>query len=96
MSLVLACTSFVAVSAANEDPLASYFDGKPPAIIRDINGPIMSLKGEVTPLEGVATRQLVIGGRDGSEIHVFMARPQTPGKHPSMLVLHGGGGIKSR
>lgn len=75
-----------------DDPLAPYLDGQPPTIVREINGPIVDSKGEVARLDGIDVRQVVWASREGSEIYALIATPRTPGKHPGLLVLHGGGG----
>jgi dienelactone hydrolase len=67
------------------DPLLPYLDGKSPEIIREITN-------SITPPEGVALREVVFRSRDHSEIYAVIASPQAPGKHPGILVLHGGGG----
>jgi dienelactone hydrolase len=67
------------------DPLAPYLDGKAPEILREVPSVEM-------PPERVAVRRVVFRSRDDSEIFAVVARPKTPGVHPGMLVLHGGGG----
>ncbi len=67
------------------DPFSGYLDGKAPQILREITN------GKPVP-EGVVLRQVVFRSRDGSEIFAAIATPKTPGKHPGILVLHGGGG----
>jgi dienelactone hydrolase len=70
---------------AVDDPFTSYLDVKPPVILREVPG------GNPPPA-GVTVRRVVFGSREGSEIFAVIATPTTPGKHPGMLVLHGGGG----
>ena len=74
---------FAAVPA---DPLAPYLDGKAPEILRD-------LPAVGTPPENITVRRVVFRSKDDAEIFALIATPKAPGKHPGMLVLHGGGGI---
>jgi len=67
------------------DPLLPYLDGKATEIIREITN-------SITPPEGVVLRQVVFRSRDNSEIYAVIASPMAAGKHPGILVLHGGGG----
>ena len=73
------------VLAASSDPLLPYLDGKAPEIIREVTN-------SITPPEGVVLRQVVFRSRDNSEIYAAIASPMAAGKHPGILVLHGGGG----
>ena len=73
------------VLAASSDPLLPYLDGKAPEIIREVTN-------SITPPEGVVLRQVVFRSRDHSEIYAAIASPMAAGKHPGILVLHGGGG----
>ena len=75
-------TSFAAWSS---DPLSPYLDGKAPEILRE-------LPATVTPPENITIRRVVFRSKDDAEIFAFIATPKAPGKHPGMLVLHGGGG----
>lgn len=74
-----------ALHAAEPDPFAPYLDGKAPEILRELPSP-------TAPPENITLRRLVFRSRDNSEIFAVIATPKTPGKHPGMLVLHGGGG----
>jgi dienelactone hydrolase len=75
------------------DPFLPYLKDKAPEILRDIPD-----TGE--PHEGVTVRRVVFLSRLAptltdpvpSGIFAIIATPKTPGKHPGMLVLHGGGG----
>lgn len=70
---------------AADDPLLPWLDGKAPEILREI--PFTA------PLPGnVTVRQIVFQSREASEIYAIIATPTTPGPHPGILVLHGGGG----
>ena len=83
-SLLLAC-SFTLFAADPADPLLPYLNGKAPQILREI--PV------TTPIpENITLHQVVFRSRNDSEIFAVIATPKTPGKHPGMLVLHGGGG----
>lgn len=77
--------SSVSAELAADDPFKPYLDGRAPEILRELPGPDV-------PPEGVTVRRVVFRGRDDSEIFAVMVTPKTPGKHPAMLVLHGGGG----
>ena len=70
---------------AAADPLTPYLDGKAPEVLREV------ATADVPP-ENIAVRRVVFRSREGSEIFAVIARPKSPGKHPGMLVLHGGGG----
>jgi dienelactone hydrolase len=79
---------YFAVCAARAqlaDPFSPYLDGKPPAILREV-------AYANAPSAGVTVRQVVFRLRDGAEAFAVIATPLTPGPHPGMLVLHGGGG----
>lgn len=67
------------------DPFTPYLDGKPPEILREI-------PPTEPPPENITVRRVVFRSRDESEIFALIATPKTPGKHPGLLVLHGGGG----
>jgi dienelactone hydrolase len=73
-------------AAESADPLQPYLDGKVPTILREI-------ASTNAPPEGITVRRVVFRSRDDSEIFAVIATPKTAGKHPGMLVLHGGGGI---
>jgi dienelactone hydrolase len=78
---LVALVSFAQIS----DPFAPYLDGKPPEILREV--PYTN-----APPAGVTVRQVVFRLRDEAEAFAVIVTPVTPGKHPGMLVLHGGGG----
>jgi dienelactone hydrolase len=67
------------------DPFAPYLTGQAPEILRDV-------PDAGAPPEGVNVRRVVFRSRDGSEIFAVIVTPKAAGKHPGMLVLHGGGG----
>ncbi|NBV23800.1 MAG: dipeptidyl aminopeptidase [Proteobacteria bacterium] len=67
------------------DPFAPHLDGKAPEILRELPGT------NVVP-GNISLRQVLFRSRDGAEIFAVIATPKAPGKHPGMLVLHGGGG----
>ena len=73
------------VVGAGDDPFKPDLDGKAPEIIREV-------AATNAPPEGVTVRRVVFRSRDDSGIFAVIATPATPGKHPGMLVLHGGGG----
>ncbi len=75
----------ISISSAATDPFKPYLTGKPPKILRELPPP-----AETTP--GVKVRRVVFQSRDTSEIYALIASPDAPGKHPGMLVFHGGGG----
>jgi dienelactone hydrolase len=70
---------------AAADPFSPHLDGKAPEIVREVSSPDV-------PLENITVRRVVFRSRDDSEIFAVIATPKTSGKHPGMLVLHGGGG----
>ena len=72
-------------AAEPADPLPPYLDGKAPDILREI-------ATTKAPPEGITVRRVVFRSRDDSEIFAVVAAPKSPGKHPGMLVLHGGSG----
>ena len=72
-------------AADTSDPFTPYLDGQPPEILREI-------PSTEPPLQNITVRRVVFLSRDESEIFALIATPKTPGKHPGMLVLHGGGG----
>lgn len=73
-------------AAESIDPFAPYLDGKAPEILREV------ASTNVVP-ENITVRRVVFRSRDNSEIFALIATPKVSGKHPGMLVLHGGGGI---
>jgi cephalosporin-C deacetylase-like acetyl esterase len=72
-------------AAEPADPLQSYLDGKAPEILRET-------AATNAPPEGITVRRVVFRSRDDSEIFAVIAAPKSSGKHPGMLVLHGGSG----
>ena len=82
-SATLLLASFVALrSAEPADPFTPYLDGKAPPITREI----------VPPPAGITVRRILFRIRDKNEAYAVIALPQTPGKHPGILLLHGSGG----
>lgn len=81
---VLLLTQLGSLQAAT-DPFVPYLDGKAPEILREV-------ASTNVPPENITVRRVVFRSRDGSEIFAVIAKPKAPGKHPGMLVLHGGGG----
>lgn len=76
----------VALCAAEAaDPFQPFLDGKAPELLREV------LVTNVAPAN-VSVRGVVFRLRDNGEIFAVIATPKTAGKHPGMLVLHGGGG----
>ena len=73
------------MARAAADPFAAYLDGKAPAILREVSSTV------VVP-ENITVRHVVFRSRDDSEIYAVIATPKAAGRHPGMLVLHGGGG----
>ncbi len=71
--------------ALHADPFAPYLDGRAPEILREI-------PPAIAPPDNITVRHVVFRSRDHSEIFAVIATPKAPGKHPGMLVLHGGGG----
>ncbi len=70
-----------------EDPFKKYINTKPP-IIRWQNNQKDS--------GGVIIQEITFQLNDSSEVYAVIASPKTKGKHPGMLVLHGGGGQAER
>jgi len=71
--------------AGYADPFKPYLDGKAPQILREV------ASSDVPP-GNITVRRVVFRSREDSEIFAVIATPKAPGKHPGMLVLHGGGG----
>ncbi len=67
------------------DPLLPFLDGRPPELLREIPS------SDPVP-ENITLKRVVFRSRNDSEIFAVIARPKTPGKHPGILVLHGGSG----
>ncbi len=72
-------------AADSTDLFTPYLNGKAPEILREV-APTTTTPGNIT------VRHVVFRSRDDSEIVALIATPKTTGKHPGMLVLHGGGG----
>ncbi|MEP6671477.1 MAG: acetylxylan esterase [Chthoniobacter sp.] len=70
---------------AGEDPFTPYLTGRAPEILREV-------PDAGAPPDGVTVRRVVFRSREGAEIFAVIATPKAAGKHPGMLVLHGGGG----
>jgi dienelactone hydrolase len=85
LSLVCLCVSLASAAALPGDPFTPYLDSQPPVILRDV--PVTN-----APAPGVIVRQVIFRLRDDAEAFAVIATPVVPGKHPGMLVLHGGGG----
>ncbi len=83
---LLLCAPVALHAAESADPFTPYLDGKAPEILRE-------LPSANAPPENITVRRVVFRSREDSEIFALIATPKTPGKHPGMLVLHGGGGI---
>ena len=75
----------LAVARAENDPFKPHLDGQAPEIVREV-------ASTNAPPDGVTVRRVVFRSRDNTEIFAVIAAPKTPGQHPGMLVLHGGGG----
>jgi dienelactone hydrolase len=78
---------------AEDDPFAWYLNGKPPEIIREL--PPLDPAPEGVTLRRVVFRSRVVdtpNGKVESEIFAAVATPKTAGRHPGILVLHGGSG----
>jgi len=85
-ALLAVLTLLAGLHAADTgDPFAAYLDGKAPEILRELPST------NVVP-ENITVRGVVFRSRDDSEIFAVIATPKASGKHPGMLVLHGGGG----
>ena len=69
-------------SADAGDPFAQVLDGQPPVITKEF----------ITPPTGITVRRVLYRIRDKNEAYALIAVPNTPGKHPGILVLHGSGG----
>jgi len=84
--ITLLLLPFALLRAADSvDPFASYLDGKAPEILREVSSTNV-------PPENITVRRVVFRSRNDSEIFAVIATPKTSGKHPGILVLHGGGG----
>lgn len=80
LGLFFGLTGLYAAEAV--DPFAKVLDGKAPAIRKEF----------ITPPAGITVRRVLFRIRDKNEAYAFIAIPNTPGKHPGILVLHGSGG----
>ena len=82
---LIALTGLQARDTDKSDPLRPFLDDRAPEILREIpySAPVP---------ENINVRQVVFRSRDDSEIFAVIATPKSPGKHPGLLVLHGGGG----
>ena len=79
LALILAPLAFAADAG---DPFAKVLDGKAPAITKEF----------IAPPSGITVRRVLFRIRDKNESYAVIAIPNTPGKHPGILVLHGSGG----
>jgi dienelactone hydrolase len=79
-------------AADSADPFTAYLDGKSPEILRDVPSTVEPSDRKNAVPGNVTLRQVVFRSREGSEIFAVIATPKTSGRHPGMLVLHGGGG----
>ena len=79
IALLLAPLAFAADAG---DPFAKVLDGKAPVITKEF----------ITPPAGITVRRVLFRIRDKNEAYAVIAIPNTPGKHPGILVLHGSGG----
>lgn len=76
-----------------KDPFLPYLTGKAPKVIEDL--------GTETRADGIKIQKLVFlsrivnspAGPDSSLVYVAIAYPASPGPHPAIVRLHGGGGI---
>jgi dienelactone hydrolase len=76
----------VALHAADSnDPFQPLLNGKAPEIVREV------AVTKAAPAN-VTVHGVVFRSRDNAEIFAMIATPKAAGKHPGMLVLHGGGG----
>ena len=82
---VLLLTASACLHAEPADPFVPYLDGKAPEILREI------ASTDAVP-ENVTVKRVVFRSRNDSEIFAVIATPKAAGKHPGMLVVHGGGG----
>jgi dienelactone hydrolase len=74
---------FTVTKAADAgDPFAKVLDGKAPVITKEF----------IAPPAGITVRRVLFRIRDKNEAYAVIATPNTPGKHPGILVLHGSGG----
>jgi dienelactone hydrolase len=64
------------------DPFAKVLDGKAPAITKEF----------IASPAGNTVRRVLFRIRDKNDAYAVIAIPNTPGKHPGILVLHGSGG----
>ena len=78
LAILLAPLAF----AADDDPFAKVLDGKAPVITKEF----------IAPPAGITVRRVLFRIRDKNEAYAVIAIPNTPGKHPGILVLHGSGG----
>jgi len=82
MRLLLACFFALQLLAADPvDPFAKALDGKAPVITKEF----------IAAPAGITVRRVLFRIRDKNEAYAVIAIPNTPGKHPGILVLHGSG-----
>jgi len=67
------------------DPFSFLLNAGPPEILREVasNDPVP---------DNITVRRVVFRSRNESEVFAIIAAPKAAGKHPGLLVLHGGGG----
>jgi dienelactone hydrolase len=85
VTVLLLVPSGIVHATESGDPFTPYLDGKVPEILREL--PSTNLVPE-----NITVRRVVFRSRENSEIFAIIATPKTSGKHPGILVLHGGGG----
>ena len=79
LALILAPLAFAADAG---DPFATVLDGKAPVITKEF----------IAPPADITVRRVLFRIREKNEAYAVIAIPNTPGKHPGILVLHGSGG----
>ncbi len=72
---------------AQTDPFVPYLQHQAPKIVKTL-----VLKDTL----GIALKEVVFALTDSTEVYVVIATPHSKGKHPGMLVLHGGGGAAEK
>ena len=81
IAFVLVIWTVCIISLSAQDPFPKYLDSKPPVISHEI-----SLKDSA----GIIIRDIVFNFRDSSTVYAVIVTPKGTGKHPGILVLHGG------
>ncbi len=80
LALLIGLTNLQA--AKQGDPFTKLLDGKAPVITKEF----------IAPPAGITVRRVLFRIRDKNDAYAVIAIPNTPGKHPGILVLHGSGG----